>query len=170
MTWSTLLVYVDDALAFRHSPGSIMKDIGLVFDIKDNKYGTPTAYLGDNVEPFQISDRKYAWSIQCDCCVVVAVQMIKYFLSEDNRELNIGKRPQKGPLSHEYNPELDVMGECDAKHMYRFQKMVGILRWAVELGRIDIQIEVTLLLQYQALPQEVHLEALYLIFHFMSNI
>ena len=79
MTWSTLLFYVDDALAFSHSPESIMKDIGLSFDIKDNKYGSPTAYLGANVEPFQMSDRKYAWSIKCNSCVVAAVQMIKYF-------------------------------------------------------------------------------------------
>ena len=35
--------------------------------------------------------------------------------------------------------------------------------------RVDIEIEVALLLQYQASPQEVHLEALYLIFHFLSN-
>ena len=109
MTWSTLLVYVDDALAFSHSPESIMKDIGLVFDIKDNKYGTLTSYLGANVEPFQISNSKYAWSIQCDSCVVAAVQMIKYLLSEDNRELNIGKRPHKGPLPHGYKPKMDVM-------------------------------------------------------------
>ena len=35
--------------------------------------------------------------------------------------------------------------------------------------RVDIEIEVASLLQYQASPQEVHLEALYLIFHFLSN-
>ena len=37
------------------------------------------------------------------------------------------------------------------------------------MGRIDIQVEVPLLSQYQAFPQEVHPEALYLIFHFLSN-
>ena len=34
---------------------------------------------------------------------------------------------------------------------------------------IDIQIEVALLSQYQASPQEGHLEALYLIFHYLSK-
>ena len=84
--------------------------------------------------------------------------------------MNIGKRPHKGPLTHGYKPKMDVMNECVAKHAYRFQKLIGVLRWAVELGRIDIQIEVPLLLQYQALPHEVHLEALNLIFHCLSNI
>ena len=62
-----------------------------------------------------------------------------------------GKRPQKGPLPHGYNPNLDVTDECDANDVSRFQQLIGRLKWAVELGRIDIQIEVVLLLQYQAL-------------------
>ena len=95
--------------------------------------------------------------------------MIKYLLSDDNREFNSGKRPHKGPLPHGYKPDLDVMDECDAKHVSRFQQLIGVLRWAVQLGSIDIQVEVPLLSQYQAFPKEVHLEALYLIFHFLSN-
>ena len=61
------------------------------------------------------------------------------------------------------------MDECDAKKVSWFQKLIGLLLWSVELRRIDIQIEVAFLSQYQALPQEIHLEALYLIFHFLSN-
>ena len=34
---------------------------------------------------------------------------------------------------------------------------------------IGVQIEVALLLQYQALPQEGHIEVLYLIFQFLSK-
>ena len=34
---------------------------------------------------------------------------------------------------------------------------------------IDVQIEVVLMSQYQAPPQEGHLEVLYLIFNFLSN-
>ena len=68
-----MLVYVDEVLAVRQSLESIMKDIGFAFEIKDNKYGPPTDYLGANVEPFQMSDGKYAWSINCNSYVVAAV-------------------------------------------------------------------------------------------------
>ena len=61
-----------------------MKYIELSFDIKYNKYDPSTAYLGANVEPFQMSDGKYAWSINCNSYVVAAVEMIKDLLSEDN--------------------------------------------------------------------------------------
>ena len=57
--YELFLVYVDDFLAVSHSPESIMRGIGLVFDIKYKKYGPPTAYLGASVEPFQMPDGKY---------------------------------------------------------------------------------------------------------------
>ena len=77
--YKLLLIYVDDLLEVSHSPQSIMNDIGLTFDIKDKKYGPPTAYLGANVEPFHMSDGKYAWIIKCYSCVAAAVQTIQDF-------------------------------------------------------------------------------------------
>ena len=41
----------------------------------------------------------------------------------------------------------------------RFLQLIGILRWAVELGRLDIYLEVSQLSQHQALPWQGHLEA-----------
>ena len=120
VTWPTLLVSVDDVLAFSHSPESIMKDIVLAFDIKGKNYGPPTTSLGANVEPFQMSDRKYAWGIKCDYCVVADVQMIKYLLSENNRELKSVKRPHKGPFPHGCKPNLDVTDDFFAKHVSQF--------------------------------------------------
>ena len=99
--YELLLVYVDEVLAVRQSLESIMKDIGFAFEIKDNKYGPNTAYLGDNVEPFQMSDGKYAWSIKCDSYVAASVKTIRDLLSDDNGELHSGKLPHKGPLINE---------------------------------------------------------------------
>ena len=75
---------MDDVLAVVRSPESIIKDVGLAFDINDNKYGPPTDYLGANVEPFQMFDGKYSLSIKCNSYVATAVQTIKDLLSEDN--------------------------------------------------------------------------------------
>ncbi|KAL7537221.1 hypothetical protein ACHAXR_009342, partial [Thalassiosira sp. AJA248-18] len=57
--------------------------------------------------------------------------------------------------------------ELKAEYVSRYQQLIGILRWAVELGRIDIQVEVALLSQYQMDPREGHIEELYSIFHFL---
>ena len=72
---------------------------------------------------------------------------MKALLAEDGRELKSGKRPHKGPLPSSYKPELDVIKKCDAEHVSRFHQLIGILRWAIKLGRIDVQIKVALLSQ-----------------------
>ena len=76
---------MDEVLVVRHLHEIIMKDIRLEFDIKDNKYGPSTDYLGASVEPFQMPDFKYAWSIKYYSYVAATVQTIKYLLSDDNR-------------------------------------------------------------------------------------
>ena len=73
------------------------------------------------------------------------------------------------PVYGRYRPELDVTVELDADMMSRFLQLIGILRWAVELGRIDIFHEVSILSQHQALPREGHLEAVYHIFAYLKN-
>ena len=81
---------------------------------------------------------------------------VRDLLAEDGRDLKTKKRPHKGPLPPRYKPELDVTDECDAEHHSRYQQLIGILRWAIELGRIDIQIEVALMSQYQASSRYGH--------------
>ena len=46
----------------------------------------------------------------------------------------------------------------------RFLQLIGILRWAIELGRLDIFVEVSQLSKHQAMPRKGHLEAAYHIF------
>jgi hypothetical protein len=48
-------------------------------------------------------------------------------------------------------------------------QLIGILRWAVEIGRIDIYLEVSLLSQYQANPRLGHLEAVYHVFAYLKR-
>ena len=62
-------------------------------------------------------------------------------------------------MSEELGPDL-------ASH---FMQLIGILRWAVELGWIDIFFEVSSLSQYQACLRLGHLEAAYHIFAYLKN-
>jgi len=51
----------------------------------------------------------------------------------------------------------------------RYQGLIGILRWAVELGRIDIFVEVSMLSSHNAMPRVGHLEAVYHIFAYLKK-
>jgi hypothetical protein len=49
-----------------------------------------------------------------------------------------------------------------------FQPQIGILCWCVELGRIDIITEVSMLSTFLCMPRESHLDAVYHLFAYMS--
>jgi hypothetical protein len=49
-----------------------------------------------------------------------------------------------------------------------YQSQIGILRWMVELGRIDIITEVSELASHLASPREGHLEAVFRIFSYLK--
>jgi hypothetical protein len=79
------------------------------------------------------------------------------------------KGQAKTPFMSGYRPELDVTDELDSDLSSRYSQMIGILRWMVELGCIDIYHEILVLSQYLALPRHGHLEAVYHIFAYLDK-
>ena len=67
-----------------------------------------------------------------------------------------------------YRPELDITPELDAEQASFYQSQIGILRWCVEIGRVDILTEVSMLSSHLALPREGHLEAIYHVFAYLE--
>ena len=105
-----------------------------------------------------------AWSMESEEYVKASVETIN-----DGRELKGSKREHAGPLPPGYAPEFDVTKECNEEPASRFRQIIGIFRWAIELGKVDILIEVSCPSQYQALQRIGHREALYLIPHFLTK-
>ena len=62
------------------------------------------------------------------------------------------KSTAQNPFPTGYKPEIDVTEELDHTLASRYMQLIGILRWAVEIGRINIFLETLLLSQYQANP------------------
>jgi hypothetical protein len=50
----------------------------------------------------------------------------------------------------------------------RYQELIGQLRWAVEIGRVDILLETSLLSSYLAMPRAGHLEQAFHIFGYLK--
>jgi hypothetical protein len=48
------------------------------------------------------------------------------------------KNQAKNPFPSNYRPELDVTNELGESLALDYMQLIGILRWAVELGKIDI--------------------------------
>jgi len=63
-----------------------------------------------------------------------------------------------------YEPELDTTPELEPDLALFYMSQIGVLRWVVEIGRIDIATEVSMLSSHVAMPREGHLEALLHVF------
>ena len=55
------------------------------------------------------------------------------------------------PIRSDYKPEMDCTAELKADRLQWYQETIGSLRWAVELGRVDILLEVALMSKHLAL-------------------
>ena len=72
------------------------------------------------------------------------------------------------PLSTDYCPETDVTPELGEVDVLYYHTLVGVLRWIVELGCVDIDVEVSVMASHLALPREGHLKELYHIFAYLK--
>ena len=68
-----------------------------------------------------------------------------------------------------YRPELDTTPELDPAEAAHYQSLIGILRWIIELGRMDISVEVSMLSSMLASPRDGHLEQTYHIFSYLKS-
>jgi hypothetical protein len=72
------------------------------------------------------------------------------------------------PFSTKYRPECDISPELEAEEASYFQSILGVLRWTVELGRIDITAEVSMLSSHLVLPREGYLAQAFHIFTYLE--
>jgi hypothetical protein len=68
-----------------------------------------------------------------------------------------------------YRPEMDATEYCNAELHQFYQQQVGILRWMVELGRINTCTEVSMMAAFSTAPWMGHLKAVIHIFSFLQH-
>ncbi len=62
------------------------------------------------------------------------------------------------PFLVDYDPSTDLSDIWDPDFSSFYQHLIGVMRWMVELGCIDIATEVSMLFSYLACPREGYLE------------
>jgi hypothetical protein len=165
--YEMIFVYVDDLLILSDDGDAILKTIDSKFKLKPGSAGPPEIYLGANIEPYTLPDGTMQWSMSARNYVKEAIKNVKSMLAQEDRTLP--KNKHSSALPSNYRPELDVSKELEPEMASRYQQLIGILRWMVEIGRVDILHEVSILSQYLALPRDGHLEKLYGIFAYLEQ-
>ena len=69
----------------------------------------------------------------------------------------------------DYHPEIDISDELSAVDAVYYQSQIGILWWIVELGRVDIALECSMMSYCLALPREDHLRKVFQIFVYLKT-
>jgi hypothetical protein len=157
-----VLCHVDDALSMSHDPGKSMRRIQEDFKLKDDKIAELDACLGATSEKRTLENGKSCWSMSPE------LHVKKGAVTRNVKEQGHGKRlPSKcaTPSLSNHAPWLEESPELKADGVQQFQELIGQLWWAVEIGRVDILLETSLLSSCLApMPRVGHLEQVFHVF------
>ena len=161
-----VLLYVDDVLVISERAEAVLrKEIGKDWILKEESIGPPAKYLGGKLREVTLTSGVKCWAFGSSQYVQSAVKNVYDHLMTKGKKL---PHTAPNPLSTDYRPELDVtpeLGEAEASY---YHTLIGVLRWIVELGRVDIDVEVSMMSSHLALPREGHLKELYHIFAYLK--
>jgi hypothetical protein len=90
----------------------------------------------------------------------------KYLANLGDRRWSMPKKAAN-PFPGDYEPELDTTPILNPELSAWYTSLIGMLRWMVEIGRVDIITEVSKVASQMASPREGHLDALMHIFGFL---
>ena len=161
-------IYVDDILIVSHKPASIMSQIGEHFALKDGSVASPTMYLGTDVR-LRRDEQGFPqyWNLGSNSYLKEALRIVRRVLDESG--MKVGGKGVQPYSSLAYRPELDVSPFCNPEQHNLYQGLVGMLRWLIELGRIDVLLETSQLSTYLAAPRIGHLHQAIHIFHYLQR-
>ncbi|MGH7974091.1 MAG: hypothetical protein ACREBR_01095 [bacterium] len=103
------------------------------------------------------------------CWYISSKDYLEKALPVIQHRFDLSKIRAEQPLPTSYHPELDTSPELNDDEARLYMSYIGILQWAVELGRIDIALYVSTMARYLACPRHGHLDKVLQIFAFLKK-
>jgi len=167
LVYEYVLLYTDDCLVVSDNAENILrKELGRYFELKEESIGPPSIYLGGHLREGQINGSTKAWAFSSTQYVQAAVSNVEEYLAKRGEKL---RAKATNVLPKGYRPEIDVTEELGVEEASYYQSLIGILRWMVELGRVDICTEVSMMSSHLALPRKGHLDGLLHMFAYLKT-
>lgn len=129
--YDMVLCYVDDVISIGITPRVAIDGVESTFKLKGDKAEVPEMYLGGEVAEVENDSGKKCWTMSSDKYLKSAIANVEEKLAKSNMRL-----PTKcvTPLVSGYHPVEDTSAELDQEGTTYYQELIGVLRWAVELG------------------------------------
>ena len=137
--------------------------------MKPGSIGDPDIYLGAKLRSVRLNNWFKCWSMSSAKYVQEAIHNIEDYIGRNLGGRKLKKNPTYSWPSN-YTTEDDDSPELTPTLSSYYQHLIGVLHWIVELGRVDLVTEVSLLASQMAMPRCGHLDAaLHVIAHLKSR-
>ena len=156
------LVYVDDLLVISHQATAIIQSLETHYHYRLKDVGTPTRYLGGIIGRYDCAGTN-TWFISAEDYINKALPII------ETRHGILKQNKADTPLPGSYHPELDTSPFLRDDEIELYQSYIGILCWAVELGRIDLTHSVSLMARFAACPRDNQFQQVIGIFAYLKK-
>mmetsp|Transcript_5420 Transcript_5420/g.7997 ORF Transcript_5420/g.7997 Transcript_5420/m.7997 type:complete len:239 (+) Transcript_5420:3465-4181(+) len=140
-----ILVYVDDLLVISHRGQEIIDLLTDKYQYRLKDVGPPKRYLGAIVGRYDKSGTK-TWYLSAKDYLTKAIPIVEEHYGA------LKKVKADTPLPTNYHPEDDTSPFLNDDEAALYQSFIGTLRWAVELGRIDLTFGVSLMSRFSGAP------------------
>ena len=166
--YSYVLLYVGDCLCICHNGEQKLHKTDKFFKMKDGSIGNPDIYLRAKAKQMELPNGVKAWALSSINYIQEAMHNCEKYLAHS---MNGRKLTQKAlnPFPGDYDPDLDTTDALKDDQATYFQSQTRILRWMVELGRVDIATDVSLLSSHVASPRDGHLETIYHLYAYLKQ-
>jgi hypothetical protein len=137
---------------------TVLNMINGYMPLKPSSVGNLDILLGAKLRQTQLAHGILAWGLSPSKYVAQAVKNCEKHLT--NKLNSIFWLPQRAdnPFPYDYCLESDLSNPLDPECSSFYLHLIGVMRWMVELGPIDIATKVSLLLSHLAYPCKGHLE------------
>jgi hypothetical protein len=147
-----ILLYTDDALVVSDNAEQVLRNVlGRYFTLKEESIGPPKseskARQRSRMLGFQFLSVRSSGSQECGKSILT---------KRDDVNWKLPTRAET-PIQTSYRPELDVSPELQPIDAAYYISLIDVLRWIVELGRVDVCLKCSMLSSHLALPREGHM-------------
>ena len=140
------------------------------FKLKPSSIGDPNIYLGAKLKKMRLENRVWAWANIPESYVKESVEKVEKYLAElADARCKLKKKKAENPFIGDYATEMDETPPLEQDIAFWYQYFIGIPRWMVEIGTVDIITEVSIMAQKMAMHREGHLESVFHVFSFLRQ-
>ena len=150
-----IIVYIDDLLVIGQHPSHITDALQadpFNYILKDVE--EPKTYLGAVISKYNL-EGTVTWAISADDYLRKALANIETQFGKLSTMFH--KTQLSSPAAPDYHPEIDTSKLLEGDDVTLYQSYIGILRWAVELQRIDIAHATATMAKFMSAPRQGHM-------------